>query len=202
MNISEYKKINKLNYFEYCDYLKNKYGNVTGDYYFPNFKRNFKISRTTDGLVVHHIKENVAILLSREDCARQNPYEYQKAHNLVYADFLEHLLLHILICEENKDMKVKIPVGIQGILIFQIPELNDIYSGYIPEYPWQKHLYDKVINDKKVYLKLVKRFKHNCNNYPLYDKYEKYMYTSLNARNNKNWDNKNDQKILKKIKKI
>ena len=46
-----------------------------------------------------------------------------------------------------------------GILLFLIPELNDVYSGWKTNMQWRKNCYDRIIKDKDVYLILVKRFK-------------------------------------------
>lgn len=57
MNINEYNKIKNLNYDEYCNYLKEKYGEAKVDYLTPRRKKNKKISRTKEGLFCHHINE-------------------------------------------------------------------------------------------------------------------------------------------------
>ena len=38
-------------------------------------------------------------MLFEKEHAMKNPYEWQLAKNIVYCDYLEHLFLHILICE-------------------------------------------------------------------------------------------------------
>ena len=56
-NNEELVRLSQLNYFNLCEYLKKKYGNVPGDY-FRNEKCkvvNQTIKRTKEGLFVHHI---------------------------------------------------------------------------------------------------------------------------------------------------
>ena len=100
--------------------------------------------------------------IAASECAKRNPYEWQLPENIVYCDYLEHLLLHILICEgpsKNKnDFEV---VGIGGVINFLVPELNDLYSGWITKQEWRANCHSRVVNDKEVYLILLKRFKSN-----------------------------------------
>lgn len=165
MNYAEYEKVKKLSYYEYCDYLQNKYGIGKANYFYPSLNKNSKVSRTNEGLIAHHKLETEACLLSTPSIAMRFPYEWQKAENIVYCDYLEHLFLHILMSEINErqdeDMDDDIPLirypG--GILVFLIPELNDVYSGWETNMQWRKNCYEKIIKDKDVYLALVKRFK-------------------------------------------
>lgn len=181
MNIQEYEIIKNYNYKEYCDYLKKKYGEAKYDYFTRSFVKNNKVTRTKEGLICHHICEDTAIQLSTPEFAKKNPFEYQLAENLCYCDYLEHLFLHILICENpspNKNMFEV--VGIGGIIDFIVPELNDVYSGWITKQNWRLYCHNKIKNDKDVYLILLKRFKDNCNKNVLYK--DGCLYTSFNEK--------------------
>ena len=119
MNLTEYKKVEKLDYLKYVKYLQNKYGIPPKNYMNTNFNKNEGISKTSEGLFVHHVMECKAIMLSNSNYVKMNPYEYQLAKNLVYCDYLEHLFLHVLICEHfayfrDRDHKHEVP-GIGGI---------------------------------------------------------------------------------------
>lgn len=160
MNMSEYNKVKYYNYIEYCAYLQEKYGIGLSHYMTKNWNRNKAVSRTKDGLIAHHRYEDHAIMLSTPEYAKRNPYEWQLKENIVYCDYLEHLLLHILICENPaQDKNLYESVGIGGVVNFIVPELNDVYSGWVSNQPWRKACHDAIINDKDVYLVLVKRFK-------------------------------------------
>lgn len=160
MDINEYEEIKNLNYLQYCEYLQKKYGIGICDFMTENWNPKQKCKRTKEGLIAHHKYEDHAIMLSNREYAKKNPFEWQKAENIVYCDYLEHLFLHILIYENPaKDSNDGEVCGIGGVINFLIPELNDIYSGFEPKQIWKKNLYNKVKNDKNVYLVLVKRFK-------------------------------------------
>ena len=96
MNLSEETK--KLIYGTYANavsYLINKYGVVNGSYFLTTTcaSKNKKITRTCDGLVIHHVKENIAGDLSKKEQALKYPFTYQESNNLVYCNYIEHLIL-------------------------------------------------------------------------------------------------------------
>lgn len=167
MNMEEYKKICNMSYDDYCDYLKNKYGRIFGTYFVTDScsTLNKKIKRGNDGLFIHHIKEVERISLSKKEYAEQAPFEYQYGENLVYCDYLEHLLLHIMICEHPKPIDENETPGITGVIEFLVPTLNDCYCGALPEDSakthWKIESFNKIKDDKDVYLELLKRFVKN-----------------------------------------
>lgn len=114
-----------MSYEQYVSYLLIKYGSAKYDYFCNESCRskNSKISRSKEGLFCHHIAENKEILLSTPDIARTHPFDYQKSHNLVYANYLEHLLLHIKIVEEDKSHS---GLGLGGVLMI-CGAINDYY---------------------------------------------------------------------------
>ena len=196
MNLEEYKKVQNYNYVEYCDYLQGKYGVGLCDYMTKSWNKNKKISRTKDGLYAHHKYEDHAILLSNPEYAKKNPYEWQLRENIVYCDLLEHLFLHILICEnpsKNKNENEK--VGFGGVVNFIVPELNDVYSGWVSKQQWQLNCHDKIINDKNVYMELVKRFKELYDNNPFI---LKNLYRSWNEQFGI-WSSKNNEDLYEEI---
>lgn len=97
MNIEEYNQVKDMTYLEYCDYLQSKYGLGTENYFLDGYKRNYACSRTREGLFCHHKKEDICILLNVPFFAAGCPAEWQHPENLVYCDYLEHLLLHYMI---------------------------------------------------------------------------------------------------------
>lgn len=200
MNIKEYNKVKKMSYLEYCDYLQKKYGLSTEDYMFDSWTKNKKCTRTNEGLVVHHKYEDHAIMLSTPEYAMKNPFEWQKAKNLIYCDYLEHLFLHILICENPaKGHNEKEAVGIGGVINFIVPELNDYYSGWKTKQEWRNNCLSKVKDDIDVYLTLLKRFKENCSDYPFYS--DTCLFSSFNAKY-KLWDANKNIPLFKKIKSL
>lgn len=200
MNFTEYQKVKDLTYLEYCDYLQQKYGIGLSDYMTKSWNKNPKCSRTKDGLVAHHKFEDHAIMLSNPNFAKRNPFEWQLAKNIVYCDYLEHLYLHILICENpSEDRNLFEAVGVGGVINFIVPELNDLYSGFETTQEWRANQHQKVINDKDTYLALLKRFKTTCSGYPFYK--DDCLFTSFNEHFG-GWSKKNNQSIFDEIAKL
>lgn len=200
MNMQEYMQVKSCTYLEYCDYLQKKYGIGLADYMTKSWNKNSRCTRTKDGLVAHHKKEDTMILLSRKEVAMLFPFEWQSKENIVYCDYLEHLFLHILICEYPSPNKVEgFEVGVGGIVDFIVPELNDVYSGWITSQQWRKNCHDKIINNKDVYLVLLKRYldgKDKVTNLDI----EK-LCTSLGETYG-GWDSKNNAPLYKEIRNL
>lgn len=160
MKREEYLKTAPMTYREYCGYLQQKYGVGRSAYMTASWNKSKKCTRTNEGLFTHHIFEDHAIMLSSKDWAMRKPYEWQLAENLVYCDYLEHLLLHILICEyPAEDANLFEDVGVGGVVNFLVPQLNDLYSGWQPQKDYIKVCFALVREDKPLYLELLKRFK-------------------------------------------
>ena len=104
MNLHDYELVKNYDYSTYCNHLLEKYGAVGGDYFMPTFSPNMIIKRADEGLYIHHIDEDKVANLSDYDVAKANSFDYQRAERLVYADLFEHILLHILIGEQNKGL--------------------------------------------------------------------------------------------------
>ncbi len=197
MDKNEYEKVSGLTYREYCAYLRDKYGLSPCPYMSKLWYRNSKCSRTKDGLICHHVFEDHAIMLSTPVYAQQNPYTWQLPENLVYCDYLEHLLLHIMICENPPaDKNPFEAVGVGGVLNFIVPELNDYYSGFRSNQPRRQRCYDQVKDDIETYFLLLKRFKRTCNELPQFEK--KCLYTSFNEDFGY-WSRRKNRKLFRKI---
>lgn len=200
MNINEYEKIQEYTYLEYCDYLQSKYGVGKSNYMTKGWIKNPRASRTREGLIAHHKYEDRAIMLSERKHAMKNPYKWQLAENIVYCDYLEHLLLHILICENpSRNKNVNEAVGIGGVINFIVPELNDLYSGWETKQQWRMNCHNLVIKNKDVYLTLLKRFKNNCSKNLYFTK--NCLLSSFNARYGK-WSKSNNKSLFEEIKKL
>lgn len=159
MNMEEYQKVKDFTYLEYCDYLQQKYGIGLADFMTRSFNKNPKVTRTKEGLLAHHKMEDRMIMLSTKEFAQACPFEWQQKENIVYCDYLEHLLLHVLICEyPSEDIMYGAKVGYGGVVNFIAPELNDFYSGWITNQSWRKTCHDKIANDKDVYFAILKKF--------------------------------------------
>jgi len=199
MKLNEYKKVENLNYIEYCDYLQDKYGIGLCDYMRPNWTKNPKITRTKEGLYAHHKYENCAIMLSHPEYAMNNPYEWQKKENIVYCNLLEHLYLHIFLCENpSEDKNENENVGLGGVINYIVPELNDVYSGWVSKQAWQNNCHNVIIDNKDVYLILLKRFKVLYDNNPFI---VKNLYRSWNEQFGI-WSNENNIQLYEQIEQL
>ena len=151
----------ELSYKELVSFLLSKYGAVPGDYFSNETCRskNKKISRTKEGLFIHHIDEDKAIMLSTDKFAVDNPYEYQRADRLVYCNILEHLILHIKITEEPRNVganALELP-GIGGAVNFICKQINDCYSDYEFVQPMMIYIREMIKDNFNDYILILKR---------------------------------------------
>lgn len=193
MNLEEYKRVRVFGYMDYCEYLKDKHGVVRSCYMTRNGSSIAKKSRTSDGLVIHHIMECEEILLCKKEVALTCPYEWQEPQNLVYCDYLEHLLLHIKIVEYYAPYRGAVGYGGTD---FIIGELNDVYSGYKTNQKWREALHNKIINDKDVYLAILKDYKILLvmTNREIYSDFRKSFNSFY-----KLWDAENNEALYREI---
>lgn len=162
MNYREYFQCSTMTYREYCKYLQDKYGIPNNSYYDEQYNKN-RNSRTSEGLVIHHICEDIKPNLCNKEVAKSCDFNYQLPENLCYCDYLEHLFLHILITEYPNEETDDV-VGIGGSANYLIPELNNLFSGYVPEQPSKKYVIDcfnRVKDDFITYKYLISRFLSN-----------------------------------------
>ena len=144
-----------MNYAQLVEHLLEKYGPAQYDYFnTPECKsKSSKLSRTKEGLFCHHIAENKEILLSTPEIARQHPFEYQQKHNLVYANYIEHLLLHIKIVKEDIEGR---GVGLGGVLMIS-SILNDYYRHKKAD-GWKKYATDVIKDSYDEYITILRDF--------------------------------------------
>lgn len=141
-----------MTYNEYVQYLLDKYGVALDDYFCTKECRskNRNVSRTMEGLECHHIDEDKYIHLSTKEFAR-NHWESQKAERLVYADLIEHLLLHIKITRENcvevnpnaDPNSERANFGFDSGCLYLIGVINTMFQ-FKPEIAWKADLFEKI----------------------------------------------------------
>lgn len=172
MESLEIKKELTMTYSELIEYFLNKYGVAKYDYFCNESckSKNAKVSRTNEGLYCHHIDEDKAIMLSNDKFAAMNPWKYQKAERLVYCNALEHLILHIKIVEEPKNVdanKMEIQ-GIGGAINFLCPQINDFYNGYEFKQQYLINIYSIIENNFEDYIDILKYFLKTIKKNPLF----------------------------------
>lgn len=169
---SEYVKLLGMSYADIVKYLLKKYGAAKHNYFKDTncTIKNPLVSRTAEGLYCHHIDEDKAIMLSNDQFAAANPFEYQKADRLVYCNLLEHLLLHVKIAEEPRSPEAnehELP-GIGGAVNFICKELNGIYAGNDPADEWRKKIAAAVKGSFDDYIAILKHLWQVVEQNPLY----------------------------------
>lgn len=169
MTNAEYELVKDFTYLEFVEYLHLKYGEVKGPYFNisknDSLVTNQEIKRTDEGLFVHHVKEDRAAHLSAIDYAIKHPYYYQKAQNLVYCDYLEHLYLHTLILEDPKGF------GSSGHSIGErvYQDLERIYTSHNLKKDYLLKARERIIDDKDVFDLLENRYLSALNKEPKLD---------------------------------
>ena len=169
---SLYEKMLSMSYDEIVKLLLKKYGAAKHDYFTDRecTLKNKLVSRTAEGLFCHHIDEDKAIMLSNDEYAARNPFEYQKKNRLVYCNLLEHLLLHVKIAEEprNPDANENELPGIGGAINYLCKQLNDIYAGKEPTEEWRKTVASKVQDSFDDYIRILRHLWSVIEQNPLY----------------------------------
>ena len=169
---SIYKKMLGSSYADIVKYLLKKYGVAKHDYFKDTActTKNPLVSRTSEGLYCHHIDEDKAIMLSNDAYAATNPFDYQKADRLVYCNLLEHLILHIKIAAEprNVDANENELPGIGGAVNFICRELNDIFGGKEPSDEWRKKVASLVKDSFDDYIMVLKYLLSVIEKNPIY----------------------------------
>lgn len=133
-------------YEEYVFSLKEKYGVVPGDYRTVKGNPNNKIKRVKEGLFVHHTMEfNSANLSSNLNNIAD------KKENLVYCNYLEHYLLHLIIgLSKRGNMN-----GWGGIINYIGPTINNYFNNGVISLEWQKPAITAIEGCKQAYFNLL-----------------------------------------------
>ena len=149
MNLEEYGRVKEMSYDKYCDYLRRKYGCPKHDY--PNVAD----ARPSEGLFIHHIGENEIANLSNESIRVESDHKYQTPEMLCYCDWLEHLLLHIMIGEETVGTT---NLGLEGCFTYLLPALRDFFEDGKKTCKYNDAYYDVISGDKDVFDALLLRY--------------------------------------------
>lgn len=170
MNLQEYRKVENFSYNAYCDYLKEKYGKATHNY-FPSGNR-----RSQEGLFLHHIGEIKVASLSNPVIAKANDPKYQEPEYLCYCDYLEHALLHIMIGEETAGSR---NLGLQGDNLFIIPAMRSFFEEGLKQNNYNDAYYDRIKDDKDVYDLIWKRYNDTVEKADIVIEHNKVLYLQM-----------------------
>ena len=181
MHLDEYRKVNGLTYWQYCDYLKGKYGCLKECY---GSKSN---SRSSDGLFIHHIGENEVANLSndavRKGLEKEKDKKYQSPEMLCYCDWLEHLLLHIMIGEETVGTT---NLRLEGCFTYLLPALRDFFEYGKKTCNYNAAYYDVISGDKDVFEALLARYNETVKSRIVVQEHNKVLYEQVEFNLEKN----------------
>lgn len=148
-----------MTYDELVDYLKKKYGAAQYDYFCNATlkSKNRKVSRTKEGLICHHVKEDEGVNLG--NAADQFPPEWQNKENLVYCNLLEHLLLHIKIAV----LRAEPLKATRNITLFLLPgfflicaDINELYINGGSKQSWKQRCFEEIKDNYSEYIIFLK----------------------------------------------
>ena len=158
----EYLKEIGLSYGDLCKYLQQKYGQAAGDYFVtPECKtNNKKITRTSEGLFCHHIFEDRYYNLGNSSMAKTQPFEAQKKENLVYCNYIEHLILHLKINANARSVfeeafEIKYFFNSIGF-VWIASEINFLYKNGGSSQKWRNNCFRVIKDDFEDYVSILR----------------------------------------------
>ena len=162
MDKQEIYKEMQMTYDELQAYLIEKNGVALYDYFLtPECKtKNRKVSRTKEGLFCHHMDEDKGIRLSNTNCARSQPFEWQKKERLVYCNILEHLILHIKISVMYQECGLSQPRYVENFVMpgvyYICNDINDMYNNDGTNVQWKRRCYEEIKDNYDDYISILK----------------------------------------------
>ena len=158
----EYRLEVSLSYSALVEHLRRKYGKAKGDYFTDETCRTVNLInvRAYEGLHCHHVDAIDVIRLSEPEVAAKQPFAYQKADRLVYANVLEHLLLHIKIAEENaaRDRSLPERMGVIHAARGLCREMNDYFEDPTSVRVRQSYLLQSLAGQLEQYAFILRYF--------------------------------------------
>ena len=106
-------------------------------------------------------------------------------------------MLHVLICRYPGDSDTT--VGIGGVFLI-VGDINDLYSGWrtaAHNQMWRMRCYEKIANDKDVYLTILRRFINFNTDNDAWKALKSLLVSS--ASKYSTWDNQNNAAIYAEI---
>lgn len=177
MNLEEYGKVKGMSYGEYCKYLRGKYG-------CPKHAYTSKAdARPSEGLFIHHIGENEVANLSKESVRKESDPKYQSPEMLCYCDWLEHLLLHIMIGEETAGTT---NLGLEGCFTHLLPDLRDFFEYGKKTCNYNAAYYDVISGDKDVFEALLDRYNETVRSRAVVQEHNEVLYEQVEFNLEKN----------------
>lgn len=152
-----------MSYEGLVNYLIEKYGAAEYDYFCNDSCKTVdkRAKRTAEGLICHHVREDVGVNLNSSYQGGLQPWDWQKKENLVYCNWIEHLILHIKIAVFRQRSKLKKLSDIRSFFtsggIFMIcSDINDVFMLNGTTIAWRKRCYQEICDNYQEYILLLK----------------------------------------------
>ena len=151
-----------MTYLDLCKYLQQKYGMADTDYFATPECNSIsrRISRTNEGLFCHHILENRYDNLCEPSFAKKQPYEAQKKENLVYCNYIEHLILHLKINANSRSVfnnAFEISSFFNSLGFEWISgDINTLYKNQGSTQKWRNNCYAVIKDDFTDYVNIIR----------------------------------------------
>ena len=175
MDKEEIIKEMEMDYDQLVQYLLNKYGGSKYDYYVNESckTKNKKVTRSNEGLLCHHIDEDKAYSLCSPVAAQCFSFEYQKKGRLVYCNYIEHLLLHILIGKNSYWKRRSTLESTTAFNLFITPgmgyicsDINGLFEKNGSSLKWKQRCYQEIKDNFDDYIFILNSFiEYLFNNY-------------------------------------
>ena len=150
-------------YEELVSYLIKKYGPAEYDYFCNESCKtiNKKVKRTVEGLICHHVREDVGVNLNSAYQGGLQTWDWQRKENLVYCNWIEHLILHIKIAVFRQRSELKELYDIRRFFtsggIFMIcSDINDAFMLDGTTIAWRQRCYQEICDNYQEYILLLK----------------------------------------------
>ena len=159
----EFFKEMAMPYEELVSYLIKKYGPAEYDYFCNKSCKtvNKKVKRTAEGLICHHVREDVGVNLNSAYQGGLQPWDWQRKENLVYCNWIEHLILHIKIAVFRQRAELKEQYDIRYFFtsggVFMIcSDINDAFMLDGTTIAWRQRCYQEIRDNYQEYILLLK----------------------------------------------
>ena len=175
MDKEEIIKEMEMDYDQLVQYLLNKYGGSKYDYFVNESckTKNKKVTRSNEGLLCHHIDEDKGYCLCSPVAAQCFSFEYQKKERLVYCNYIEHLLLHILIGKNSYWRRRSTLESTTAFNLFITPgmgyicsDINGLFEKNGSSLKWKQRCYQEIKDNFDDYIFILNSFiEYLFNNY-------------------------------------
>ena len=203
MDKEEIIKEMEMDYDQLVQYLLNKYGGSKYDYFVNEGckTKNKKVTRSNEGLLCHHIDEDKGYCLCSPVAAQCFSFGYQKKERLVYCNYIEHLLLHILIGKNSYWKRRSTLESTTAFNLFITPgmgyicsDINGLFEKNGSSLKWKQRCYQEIKDNFDDYIFILNSFiEYLFNNYTGKKEYMKLDRDKSTFKSHRDFDSEIDR---------